>query len=97
MSYGLKACKINKTEENILEKTERQIIRNFARLPQSTPMVALYIEFGITPITHDIKIKKLIMWKRMQSRRGINTAINSVITEQCFNNLPWFDQLMKSA
>ena len=54
MIDGLKACYLNYEEQHI-EITERKIIRNFARLPQSTANVALYNEFGIMPIVEEIK------------------------------------------
>ena len=65
--------------------------------PKAQIKAALYNEFGIIPISEEIKKKKMLMWKRLIDRRRINEAVGNMIKEQCMKGLPWFNQLIKIA
>ena len=76
-----------KQEDESFEKIVRQIIRNFANLPISTPKVALYNEFGILPAADQINKMKLMMWHKMSEEKS-NEAIKAAVKEQVESQLP---------
>ena len=85
-----------KQEDESFEKIVRQIIRNFANLPISTPKVALYNEFRILPAADQINKMKLMMWHKMNEEKS-NEAIKAAVKEQVESQLPWVKQIIKVA
>ena len=87
----------HETEEEVIARNERKLLRNFARLPQCTSKAALYNELGIVPVEEEIKKKKLIMFKRINDRRKTNNILKETMNMQCFKNFRWFQQISKIA
>ena len=94
--FGMAAFATTKQEDESFEKIVRQIIRNFANLPISTPKVALYNEFGILPAADQINKMKLMMWHKMNEEKS-NEAIKAAVKEQVESQLPWVKQIIKVA
>ena len=77
-----------------IEAIERNILRNYLNLPQSSPKTALYIEFGVLPIKMDLYKRKMMMWNRLNGEES-NDLMKEVVKEQVKKVLPWFRQIVK--
>jgi hypothetical protein len=90
---GLTGFSISEAEMARIEVIERNILRNYLNLPQSTPKVAVYNEFGVVPIKMDLYKRKMMMWNRV-NRDESNNLIKDVVKEQVKKILPWFRQVI---
>jgi hypothetical protein len=90
---GLTGFKITEAEVTKIDTIERNILRNYLNLPQSSPKVALYVEFGVLPIKMELFKRKMMMWNRA-NRAESNNLIKDVIKEQVKKMLPWFQQIV---
>ena len=77
-----------------MEIIARKVIMFFANLPQCTPKIAIYNEFGILPIRMEIYKKKIMMWRRIKTKTT-NNLIKQTMREQVTHVLPWFKELKK--
>ena len=91
---GLTGFSISEKEMEKVEVIERNILRNYLNLPQSSPKAALYIEFGVVPIKMDLYKRKMMMWNRINKEES-NNLIKDVVKEQIKKVLPWFRQVVK--
>ena len=94
--FGLAAFATTKQEDERFEKIVRKIIRNFANLPNSTPKVVLYNEFGILPAVEQVNKRKLMMWHKINEEKS-NQTIKAAVKEQVESELPWAKQMIKIA
>ena len=94
LGSGLTGFSIKETEMMRIEAIERNILRNYLNLPQSSPKTALYIEFGVLPIKMDLYKRKMMMWNRLNGEES-NDLMKDVVKEQVKNVLPWFRQIVK--
>ena len=94
LGSGLTGFSIKETEMMRIEAIERNILRNYLNLPQSSPKTALYIEFGVLPIKMDLYKRKMMMWNRLNGEES-NDLMKDVVKEQVKKVLPWFRQIVK--
>ena len=90
---GLTGFSISEMEFVQIGTIERNILRNYLNLPQSSPKVALYNEFGVIPIKMELYKRKMMMWNRV-NRKESNNLIKDVVKEQVKGILPWFRQII---
>jgi hypothetical protein len=90
---GLTGFSISEMEFTRIDVIERNILRNYLNLPQSSPKVALYNEFGIIPIKMELYKRKMMMWNRV-NRDESNNLIKDAVKEQVKRILPWFRQII---
>ena len=86
--YDLIGIPLRKNEWEKLEVINRKVLRNFLNLPDSTPRVGLYNEFGVIPIQYMLYKRTLGMWKRI-NRDETNEIIKECKREQINSFLPW--------
>ena len=85
---------LSKNEMERVEVMNRSILKDFLRLPQSTPNIAIYHEFNVCTIEIEIWKRKLRTWYRI-NRRESNSMIKEMRKTQIKKNLPWIKKVIE--
>ena len=78
-----------------LQRGQLHYLRSITEVPKSTPIAAVYLEFGVLPIQYEVQLRKLYFLKSiLQKSRDdpVRMVYNEMLKYPCENN--WANEVM---
>ena len=78
-----------------LQRGQLHYLRSITEVPKSTPIAAVYLEFGVLPIQYEVQLRKLYFLKSILQKSHddpVRMVYNGMLKYPCENN--WANEVM---
>ena len=93
--YGSETWTLNSTEKQYLSKIQGNILRKILKIPESTPLLALFMDTGIYPIMNGVEKRQLVyLWKLVyQQDDSLSSNIFNCLTKYKSHENNWMKNI----